>query len=86
MHDLIASNRIILSKNYCSGQVFLIEIPGDMLAVLGYKHIEEEPIYSRAFFYNEENRKKVEKNARKHFNLIKEYFYQKKLHLLDEVE
>lgn len=86
MHELISQNKIVLSKDFSVGSVFIIEMLSDMYAVLGFTSLEEEPVYSRAFFFNEKNKKNVLKKARECFYDVKQCFTEKKLEQLDSLD
>ena len=87
MPDLIASNKVLIEKHYKAGHLFLIEMPVNMLVVLCYtEKDEQEPIYSRAFFYSEKNKNEVLKQARLIFNKIKDCLIKRKLQLIEELE
>lgn len=87
MQDLIESNKVLVSKHYNAGHVYLIEMPVNMLAVVCYSQDENtEPIYSKAYFYGEINKNIVLKNARQTFNKIKEFLLQKNLQLIEDLD
>ena len=70
--ELVASNKVVVSKHYRAGHIYLIEMPVNMLVVLCYQKEDEEPLYSRAFFYGEKNKDDVLKQAKTVFKYIKE--------------
>lgn len=86
MHELFSQSKIVLSKKYSTGSIYVIEMIGDMFAVLGFSSEEEEPIYSRAFFFNEKTKKNILKQARNCFKQVKECFFQNNLELLDTLD
>lgn len=85
MNELISQNKVILTKKYNSGSVFIIEML-NMYVVLGFNSLDKEPIYSRVFFYNEKIKKNILKQARKCFNDIKESFNKKRLDLIESLD
>lgn len=84
--ELLAANRILVSKQYSAGSVYMIEMTTDMIVILVYSSLETEPIYSRVYFHTIANKKEVVSIARKQFNLLKEYLLQKKPELIVELD
>lgn len=86
MHELISQYKIILSKKFSIGSVYVIEMLNDMYVVLGFTSEEQEPIYSRVFFFNQEIRKKILKQARSCFFDVRKCFFEKRLDKLDSLD
>ena len=86
MHELISGNKIILSKKFSAGSSFIIEMPGNMYAVLGFVSVDEEPIYSRVFLFSDKSKKEILKKAKKSYNDVKNCLNSKRLDLLETLD
>lgn len=84
--ELVHSSHIITSKHYSSGSVFLLRMTENMFVVLCYTKLDQEPIYSRSYFFDEENRLNVLKDAKKQFKILKECLIQRKLDLIENLD
>ena len=84
--ELVASNKVIMSKCYAEGSAFIIELTPEMIAVLVYCGLSREPVYSRAYFCNESNRKKILLAAKRQYKYLKECLMQKKYDLLEDLD
>ena len=69
MDDIILGNKILLSKNYSVGTVYMLEMPGDMLTVIAFDK-NNNPLCAQCFFYTESLKKEVFKKAKKYFKKI----------------
>ena len=43
MDDIILGNKILLSKKYSTGTVYMLEMPCDMITVIGFDKYEVAP-------------------------------------------
>ena len=84
--ELVASNKVIMSKYYSEGSAFIIELTPEMVAVLVYRSLSEEPVYSRAYFCSESNKKEILLAAKRQYNYLKECLMQKKYELLEDLD
>ena len=84
--ELVASNKVIMSKCYAEGSAFIIELTPEMIAVLVYCGLSREPVYSRAYFCNESNRKEILLAAKKQYKYLKECLMQKKYDFLEDLD
>ena len=64
MDDIILGNKILLSKNYSIGTVYMLEMPGDMLTVIAFDK-NNNSLCAQCFFYTESLKKEVFKKAKK---------------------
>lgn len=83
--DIILGNKIILSKKYKNGSVYLVEFPANLFVVIGLNE-NEQTIVSRSFPFTEQYKKEVKKSATTYFKQIKECIYQQKLNIIEEME
>ena len=84
--ELVASNKVIMSKHYSEGSAFIIELTPEMIAVLVYRSLSEEPVYSRAYFCSEPNKKETLLAAKRQYRYLKECLMQKKYELLEDLD
>ena len=84
--ELVASNKVIMSKYYSEGSAFIIELTPEMIAVLVYRSLSEEPVYSRAYFCSESNKKEILLAAKRQYRYLKECLMQKKYELLEDLD
>ena len=77
--------RIITSKKYASGTVYISDLTNNMWAVTVLDK-DNIVIYSRSFAYSEKTEKKVWEECGKYYKQVKECVYQKKLELIDALE
>lgn len=77
--------RIITSKKYASGTVYISDLTNNMWAVTVLDK-DNLIIYSRSFAYSEKTEKKVWEECRKYYKQVKECVYQNKLELIDALE
>lgn len=85
LEDLIANNKILLSKKYTAGSVYMLEMPNNMLAVVAVGK-DNLNLCSKSFFYTDKTKKETLKSSRKYFKQIQECLYQKKLEMLEELD
>ena len=85
MDDIILGNKILLSKNYSVGTVYMLEMPGDMLTVIAFDK-NNNSLCAQCFFYTETLKKEVFKKAKKYFKKIRECLIQKKLEMIEELD
>ena len=82
--DIIPGNKILLSKRYTAGSVFLLESPSKLLVVaFGKNH---GIICSRCFFYTDELKKQVRFNARKHFRDVQRHLMRRTVESIEEID
>ena len=84
MDDIILGKKILLSKNYSVGTVYMLEMPGDMLTVIAFDK-NNNSLCAQCFFYTESLKKEVFKNAKKYFKKVQECLFQKKLEMIEEL-
>ena len=75
-----------MSKYYSEGSAFIIELTPEMVAVLVYRNLSEEPVYSRAYFCDESTKKSVLLTAKRQYKYLKECLMQKKYELLEDLD
>lgn len=85
MDDIILGNKILLSKKYSVGTVYMLEMPGDMITVIAFDK-NNNSLCAQGFFYTETLKKEVFKNARKYFKKVQECLIQKKLEMIEELD
>ena len=69
MDDIILGNKILLSKNYSVGTIYMLEMPGDMLTVIAFDK-NNNSLCAQCFFYTESLKKEVFKKAKKYFKKV----------------
>lgn len=77
--------RIITSKKYASGTVYISDLTNDMWAVTVLDK-DNIIISSRTFAFSNETEKAVWESCRSYYKKVKECVYQKKLELIDALE
>lgn len=85
MEDIILGNKILLSKKYSVGTVYMLEMPGNMLTVIAFDK-DKNSLCAQGFFYTEKLKKSVVKSARQYFKKVQECLYQKKLEMIKELD
>ena len=85
MDDIILGNKILLSKNYSVGTVYMLEMPGGMLTVIDFNK-NNNSLCAQCFFYTESLKKEVFKKAKKYFKKVQECLFQKKLEMIEELD
>ena len=85
MEDIILGNKILLSKKYTVGTVYMLEMPGDMVTVIAFDK-NNNSLCAQGFFYTEKLKKEVMKSARHYFRRIQECLFQRKLDLIEELD
>lgn len=81
---IIPGNKVLLSKRYTTGSVFLLESPAMLLVVaFGKNH---GVICSRCFFYTDSLKKQVRFNARKYFRNVQRHLMKRKLDSIEEID
>ena len=84
--ELVASNKVIMSKHYSEGSAFIIELTPETIAVLVYRSLSEAPVYSRAYFCSGSNKKEILLAAKRQYRYLKECLMQKKYELLEDLD
>ena len=69
MDDIILGNKILLSKNYSVGTVYMLEMPGDMLTVIAFDK-NNNSLCAQCFFYTEALKKEIFKISKKYFKKV----------------
>lgn len=77
--------RIITSRKYSAGTVYISDLTNNMWAVTILDK-DNIIIYSRSFAYSETTEKKVWEECRKYYKQVKECVYQKRLDLIETLE
>ena len=77
--------RIITSKKYASGTVYISDLTNNMWAVTVLDR-DNIIISSRTFAFSDETEKSVWESCRSYYKKVKECVYQKKLELIDALE
>jgi hypothetical protein len=85
LDDIILGNKILLSKKYSVGTVYMLEMPGDMITVIAFDK-NNNSLCAQGFFYTEKLKKSVLKNARQYFKKVQECLYQKKLDMIEGLD
>ena len=83
--EFIAPYKIIASKHYSEGSTFIIELTSNMLAIIVYRNLFEEPIYSRVYPFNELNKKDIMLTAKRKYNFLKKCLMQKKYECIEDL-
>ena len=76
--------RIITSKKYASGTVYISDLTNNMWAVTVLDR--DNIISSRTFAFSDDTEKAVWESCRSYYKKVKECVYQKKLELIDALE
>lgn len=77
--------RIITSKKYASGAVYISDLTNNMWAVTVLDK-DNIIISSRTFAFSDETENAVWESCRSYYKKVKECVYQKKLELIDALE
>lgn len=77
--------RIITSKKYTAGTVYISDLTNNMWAVTVLDR-DNIIISSRTFAFSESTEKEVWKSCRSYYKKVKECIYQKKLEMIDALE
>lgn len=85
MDDIILGNKILLSKQYSAGTVYMLEMPGDMVTVIAFDK-NDIPLCAQGFFYTEKLKKSVMKSAKKYFKKVQECLFQKNLEMIEKLD
>lgn len=81
--DIVLGNKIIQSKKYKNGSIYLVEFPNNLYIVIGTNG--EDIVCSRSFPYSEKYQKEIKREATDYFKKVKECYYQNKLQEIDEL-
>ena len=85
MDDIILGNKILLSKKYSTGTVYMLEMPCDMITVIAFDK-NNISLCAQGFFYTESSKKEIFKKAKQYFKKIQECLFQKKLEMIEELD
>ena len=55
MDDIILGNKILLSKKYSTGTVYMLEMPCDMITVIAFDK-NDNSLCAQGFFYTESSK------------------------------
>ncbi len=77
--------RIITSRKYSSGTVYISDLTNNMWAVTVLDK-DKVIVSSRIFAFTETTEKKVWESCRKYYKQVKECVFQKRLDLIDALE
>ena len=83
--DFLTGNKVLLSKRYTSGTVYMVENPNDMFTVIAFDK-SKVPLCARTFVFTENLKKEVVKASRRYFKQVQECLYQKKLEMIEELD
>lgn len=82
--EIIPGNKILLSKRYTTGSVFLLESPTRLLVVAFDNN--HGIICSRCFFYTDPLKKQARFSAKKYFRSVQWHLMKRKLDTIEEID
>ncbi len=75
--DFLTGNKVLLSKKYSFGNIYMIEMPNNMIVVVAFKK-DKIPLHSRTFLFTDKLKKDVLKDSKQYFKQLKEVLCQNK--------
>lgn len=83
--DILTGNKILLSKKYNTGTVYMVETPNDMFTVVAFNK-NKVPLCSRVFVFTEKLRKEVMKSSRTYYKQVRECLRQNRLDIIEDLD